>query len=314
MRVHPISGPPPLDLARGLEEFEKPFTYPLGVGTFFRICHGNDYTLFFRAQGNATCFVAEREGRVIGVLGTVIRRLWLPDGAEKMAAYFGDLKIAAEAQGGTVLLRLARAAERWLRPKVEIGFGIVMGGTRLMPDSYTGRAGIPSFENLGRLVLFRISGRKEPEIEPGSYLTNRETGLDCYRRLSSGRYACPAGDGEERSEIAPTWLMNSDGSACGMLEDTRKAKRLIMGNGTELLSAHLSCFAYMEPNAGAELVGIALQQAVRLGLPALFVSVAERDAEELRAALGECDVLPATAVVHGTGLRSGDWNINSSEI
>jgi hypothetical protein len=314
MKVHPISGPPPLDLARALEEFEKPFTYPLGVGTFFRISHGKDYTLFFRAQGNASCFVAEREGRVIGVLGTVIRRLWLPNGTEKMAAYFGDLKIAVEAQGGTVLLRLARAAERWLRPKVEVGFGIVMGGTKLMPDSYTGRAGVPSFENLGHLVLFRISGLKGPAIEAEGYLTDRETGLDCYRRLITGRYACPAGDGEERSEITPIWLMNSDGAACGMLEDTRKAKRLIMGNGEELLSGHLSCFAYRDSNAGAELIRIAFQQAVRLGLPALFVSVAERDAEELRAALGECDILPAPAFVYGAGLRSGDWNINSSEI
>lgn len=316
MKVHQISGMPPLDLAHALEVFEKPFTYPLGAGTFFRISHRNDYTLFFRSQGNAACFVAERDGRVIGVLGTAIRRLWMPDGSEKMAAYFGDLKIAAEAEGGTVLLRLARAAERWLRPQVEIGFGIVMGGTKLMPDSYTGRAGIPSFENLGRLVLFRISGGsgKEPAIVPESYLIIREAGLECYRRLSLGRYACPTGDGEERSEVTPIWLMKSDGSACGMLEDTRKAKRLIMGDGGELLSAHLSCFAYRGASAGAELIRVALQWAVRLGLPALFVSVAERDAEELRAALRGCDILPAPAVVYGTGLRSGDWNINSSEI
>jgi hypothetical protein len=314
MKVHQISGPPSPELTRALAEFETPFTYPLGPGRFFRISHGEDYTLFFRAQGNGSCFIAEHQGRVAGALGMAVRRLWLPNGTECSAAYCGDLKIAAHARGGTVLVRLARAAETWLRPKVEAGFGVVMGGTTLTPETYTGRAGIPGFRDLGRLVIFRISGRVDVEAEPARFVTNREAGLACYRRLSLGRYACPTGQAEERSQITPVWLMNSDGSACGMLEDTRRAKWLINDDGSELLSAHLSCFAYSAVLAGAELIGVALRQAVRLGLPALFVSVVEPDAPELRVALHNFEVLAAPAIVYGTGLMAAAWNINSSEI
>lgn len=315
MKVSQLTGPPSPALARALAEFEAPFTYPLGPGKFFRISHGEDYTLFFRAQGKGSCFIADNQGRVIGALGTAIRRLWMPDGTERATAYFGDLKIAADARGGAVLLRLARAAEAWLRTKVEAGFGVVMGGSSLTPDAYTGRVGIPNFQNLGQLVIFRISGNgknKGAALEP--FRATRGVALACYRHLSFGRYACPAGDAAERSQMTPVWLMRPDGSACGMLEDTRKAKRLIMGDGSELLSGHLSCFACANALAGAELIGVALQQAIRAGLPALFVSVAATDAQELREALHNFEVLAAPATVYGAGLPAGCWNINSSEI
>ncbi|HXJ59615.1 MAG TPA: N-acetyltransferase [Verrucomicrobiae bacterium] len=314
MKIHQVSGPPSSALALALAQFEMPFTYPLGPGKFFRISHGEDYSLFFRAQGNGCCFIAEREGQVVGTLGAAIRQLWMPNGTERIVAYVGDLKIAASARSGTVLVRLARAAEAWMRPKVEAGFGVVMGGTTMTPEAYTGRGGIPGFQDLGRVVIFRISGSAGVEPESGHFLTDREAGLACYRHLSLGRYACPTVEAERRSQITPVWLMNSDGSACGMLEDTRKAKRLITGEGSELLSAHLSCFACSAIAAGAELIGVALRRAVRSGFPALFVSVAEPDAQELRAALHDFEVLPAPAIVYGTGLAAGVWNINTSEI
>jgi len=314
MKVHRLMVPPAPALARALAEFESPFTYPLGPGRFFRISHGEDYTLFFRTQGDGACFIAEHQGRVVGALGTAVRRLWRPDGTERATAYFGDLKIAANARGGTILLRLVRAAETWLRPQVETGFGIVMDGTTLTPEAYTGRAGIPGFQESGRLIIFRISGGDDRQADTARFLTNRETGLAGYRRLSFGRYACPVGAAEKRSQITPMWLMNPDGSACGMLEDTRKAKRLIADDGSELLSAHLSCFAYSTVAAGAKLIDAALRQATGLELPGLFVSVAEADAHEFRAALRNFEVLAAPAIVYGTGLSAAAWNINSSEI
>ncbi|MDB6064139.1 MAG: hypothetical protein JWR26_347 [Pedosphaera sp.] len=315
MNLQTLSDSPDPGLAQALAEFEAPFTYPLGPGRFFRITHGEDYTLFFRAIGNGVCFIAEHEGCIAGVLGTAIRRLWLPDGTERIAGYIGDLKIAPDARGRTILLRLARAAEAWLRPRVQAAFGVVMDGTAQTPTAYTGRAGIPDFQDLGKVTILRISDFKEParhdsvpcEITPAS-------GLACYQRLSLGRYACPAGDAHKRSLLAPVWLMNPDGSACGMLEDTRRAKRLITGDGSEMLSAHLSCFAYNEVAAGAELLHAALRHVARLGLPALFVAVAAPDAKALRQALGNVEVLLAPATVYGAGLVAGSWNINSSEI
>jgi hypothetical protein len=314
MKIHQLLERPTPAMAGALAEFEKPFTYPLGPGKYFRISHGEDYTLFFRAQGIGACFVAEQEDRIIGALGTAIRRLWMPDGTERLAAYFGDLKIATEARGGSVLLRMARAAEAWLRPKVDMGFGVVMGGTSLLPEAYTGRAGIPDFRAVGRLAILRFSGNPTPKSDPNLFLTNREAGLAAYQRLSSGRHACPVGETEKRSEITPVWLVSSDGRAVGMLEDTRKAKRLITGEGPEMLSAHLTCFAYSSAVTAAELIRVALQHAISLGLPALFLSVTEQDSSELRDSLSGVDVLPAPAIVYGTGLAKGDWNINTAEI
>jgi hypothetical protein len=98
------------------------------------------------------------------------------------------------------------------------------------------------------------------------------------------------------------------------LEDTRKAKRLIAEDGSEIVSAHLSCFAYSTATAGAKLLGVALQKARHLGFPSLFVAVAEPDASNLSAALGKVQGLAAPAIVYAAGLATGSWNINSSEI
>jgi hypothetical protein len=327
MKVHQLSGPPSPELADALAQFEEPFTYPLGAGRFFRISHGADYTLFFRAQGRASCFIAENDGRVVGALGTAIRKLWLPDGVEREVAYFGDLKIARDLRGGVVLMRLARAAEVWLRPKVQAGFGVVMGGTSLTPAAYTGRAGIPDFKELGRLTIFRISlpdrsdeqrwgerPREPLHLDDEEMIATPEAGLECYRRLSTGRCASPVSSAVERSEITPVWLMTPDGSACGLLEDTRKAKRLISDDGSEMLSAHLSCFAYRAVAAASRLIGVALNRSLRSGFPAVFVSVPETDAPTLQAALSHFTVHPAPATVYGTGLEPGYWNVNTAEI
>jgi len=315
MKVHQISGPPPPALACALAEFEAPFSYPLGPGESFHITHGEDYTLFFRALGDGACFLAEHQGDVVGTLGTSIRRLRTPDGAERTVAYLGDLKIAPNARGGAVLLRLARAAEGWLRPRVEAGFGVVMGGTTTTPEGYTGRAGIPIFKDVGRLMVLRISVSDEfSKSEPVQFETTQEIGLSCYGRLSLGRYACTSGEAQKRSQITPVWLMKPDGSACGMLEDTRKAKRLIAGDGSELLSAHLSYFAYDTISAGAELIGVVLRKIGSLGLPALFVAVAEPDAQQIRESFQNLEIVSAPATVYGAGLAASMWNINSSEI
>ena len=210
---------------------------------------------------------------------------------------------------------MPRAAENWLRSKVDTGFAVVMGGTAQTPDAYTGRASIPGFQDVGTLMVLRIAGGSEQmKSGSGQFLTTPEAGLATYRRLSLGRYACPVGEASARSEIGPIWLMHPGGSACGLLEDTRKAKRLILNDGLELRSAHLSCFAWSTVSAGAELIRVALQRGMELGIPALFVAVAEPDAEALRAALPNLEVAAYPATVYGAGLTPGLWNINSAEI
>jgi hypothetical protein len=109
--------------------------------------------------------------------------------------------------------------------------------------------------------------------------------------------------------------MHPDGLACGRLEDTRRAKRLIDSDGLEMLSAHLACFAWRTPRAGAELIHAARRLTATAGLPALFTAVPEQDLAALETELGDMQEVIAPASVFGVGLQPGlAWNINSSEI
>src|SRR4029077_10210784 len=108
MTLHALRDRPSSELARALAEFDSRFSYPLGPGRSFRISHGEDYPRFFRAMGEAACFVAERQGEVLGTIGCALRRVLSPDGRERDAVYVGDLKVAPPARGGRVLVRLAQ--------------------------------------------------------------------------------------------------------------------------------------------------------------------------------------------------------------
>jgi hypothetical protein len=115
--------------------------------------------------------------------------------------------------------------------------------------------------------------------------------------------------------MTPLALLHPEGSACAELEDTRRAKRLFMTDGTELVSAHLSSFAFESASAGAELIRVALRLAGQSGLPAMFVAVAEQDLAALQAALDRMDMVVAPATVYGAGLEADfPWNVNTSEI
>jgi hypothetical protein len=315
MNVHRLCGPPPAELAQALAAFEKQFTYPLGPGRFFRISHGDDYPRFFRAIGTAACFVVEQQGCVLGTLGVAVRRVALPDGRERTVVYLGDLKVAPAARGGMALPRLVRAAQEWAGPQADAAFAVVMDGTPVTPERYTGRLGTPPFCELGKVLVLRLATLSDGGRPDDRFATAAGPAAACYRRLSGGRYASPGGNPAERSEIAPVWLMHPDGTSCGLLEDTRRAKRLIADDGTEMRSAHLSAFAFGDLRAGVELLREAIRRAGSLGFPALFVAAPAAEAEGIRAALPGVQAVAAPATVFGAGLEPFPlWNINTTEI
>jgi hypothetical protein len=302
-------------MARALERFEEQFRYPLGPGRYFRIAHDKDYPRFFRAIGEGVCFVAEREGKILGVLGAALRRLALPDGKERLVVYFGDVKIDPPARGGRTLLRFAEAVRHWVGTRADAAFGVVMDGTSASPGNYTGRLGIPLFSELGKIMILRCPTSGIAVYPCDGWFTTEERGSACYMRLSRGRFACPGGNPVERSEMQPLWLMEPGGRACGRLEDTHRAKRLIADDGIEMRSAHLSCFGYGDPCAGVDLLRVALGQAARRGLPALFVAVAVCEAKDFCRLLEGMAPGLAPATVYGAGLEAGPvWNINTAEI
>jgi hypothetical protein len=317
MNVHRLDGPPPPELARALAEFEAQFRYPLGPGRWFRLSHGEDYTRFFRAMGDATCCVVEKQGQVLGSLAVVWRRLAGPDGEERMAAYIADLKIAREGRGGIVLRRLAQEAWAVVSSRSSVaepaGFAVVMDGTEATPPAYTGRAGIPKFIELGKIDVLRIPTPGSGSIDDRFHASESAV-RSCCAGLARSGYASPGGTPYLRSEMESAWLMTPDGSACGLLEDTRRAKRLIASDGVEMVSAHLSYFGYRRPADGRGLLEDALALAGSRGVPALFVAIPEGRKEELCCNL-RSEVVVAPATVYGTGLEPGlSWSINTAEI
>jgi hypothetical protein len=314
MIVHQLCSAPPKSLSQALADFEQQFTYPLGPGRLFRISHGDDYSRFFRAIGKAACFVAEEDGLVVGTLGVALRTLRLPNGVDVTTAYFADLKIAPNAYRGRVILQLFKAAKGFTLPAATVAYGIVMDGTRMTPPRYTGRLEIPLFAKLGQITVLRLStcGQIDPEAQQNAVVTS--VGTREYARLLQGRQvASLGGNPKERSEATPQWLTQD--FACGRLEDTRRAKRLIDTDGNEMVSAHLSSFAYRDAKSAAALLKTALARANTLGFPSLFVAVDAAGTAEILRELPGIEAVSAPATIYGAGLPTNlSWNINTAEI
>jgi hypothetical protein len=130
-------------------------------------------------------------------------------------------------------------------------------------------------------------------------------------RLARPGYTATGGESAHRSWRSPLPLVTTDGEACGMLEDTRRGKRLWLESGGELVSAHLSGFAYATPEAGVALLAAAV---VRAEGP-FFVALPARRMETMRPLLDGLHFTEAGAVVYGHGLESGhDWWVDTAEI
>jgi hypothetical protein len=138
MNIVRIIDPGPA-LEQQLAEFEKSFTYPLGVDQRFSISHGPRYDNFFRSLGQHCCLAAVHDGRVLATIGAAKRTLCYGDGPKHEALYVGDLKIAPDARSSRLLWRILRELSAWSGPQSAL-FSIVMHGTNREPPQYTGRA------------------------------------------------------------------------------------------------------------------------------------------------------------------------------
>jgi hypothetical protein len=167
-----------------------------------------------------------------------------------------------------------------------------MDGTAAQPGDYTGRAGVPGFAKVGVLEIFRVPANTDAIDTCATVLAGEGQGR--YELLCrDGRRAYAAGgDPAERSEMTPEWIAAPDGAACARLEDTRRAKRLLVdepgGDISELRSAHLACFAWRTQAGAAAVVDAARRRAAMGGFPALFVAVDKGDARCWRGRRGRC--------------------------
>lgn len=311
MKLHVFHEPPPDWLGAALERFEVQFRYPLGANASFSISHGRRYITFFEAIGAPTLIVAEHEGLVLGTIGAALRPLCFPDGGVHLVAYLGDLKVTPSARGGVVLARMFQELHaRVAQPAGGRAYAVVMDGTDRLPSSYTGRLDIPAFARAGGISVLKIAA------EPGRE-NLREIGREQREESAYGGFRPIGGRADLRSSIAPVLLEDNDGSAGGLLEDTRLAKRLLLPDGGELLAAHLSGFKWRQPCDGARFLRSVAARCSAMRIPAFFTAVPARFVSELLAELSGCDVVVAPATVYSCGFpQVGDavWFVDTAEI
>jgi len=300
MNLHCLHAEPAAWLGEALERFEQQFDYPLGPDQRFRISHGRSYLPFFQAMGRACVLVAESAGEVLGTLARVERQIEL-NGANKLVHYLCDLKVTSTARGSRVLLRLMQETRCQIEATCSRScYAIVMGGTGRMPTDYTGRVGIPSFQKLGEIVVLRLSAGQWQELQSPN-LTPRPP-----IHISSSQHSL-------RSLMTPVHLRIADASA--VLEDTRRGKCLWLEDGSELLSAHVSCFQYDNPVSGAAMLKAALSKACEAGYPAVFVAVPRAAWRGLHPHLRGVQIQEADATVFGHDFPNDhDWWVNTAEI
>ena len=316
MNLHRLTEAPPLWLGEALERFEVRFVYPLGEGMKFRISHGRSYISFFEAMGDATVWVAEKNGEVVGTLDAIVRSLHLPGGEVRRVAYLCDLKVTPGPQAGRALALLARAAVKALMGQgIQSAYSVVMGGSSRSPEGYTGRLDIPQFSPLGDIVVFKVTAPREPQILGEANASTEEILHRVYHSLNGSRMFAEAHRPSLRSMQAPLPLLSTDGMSCGFVDDTRRGKRLWLGTGEELLAVHLSRFAYANVEAGASLVRHAITIVARQGVPAMFFAVPSGDAPCFAAALSDHSLHMAPARIYGCGLPTSEaWSVDTSEI
>lgn len=321
MKLHALSDTPTPSLGQALAAFEETFTYPLGVTQRFRISHGEAYLPFFQAIGDPLVLAAERDGEVLGTLACVRRRLeWRSDAASPaeaiMAHYLCDLKLRAASRGSMVLARLIRETKRGIEATGNLAcYCVVMEGTGRLPTDYTGRLGVPRFEMLGEIVILRLSSQRPLSRGTPSSLVGETEFSAVQQSLPRAGYVATGGNSSVRSLMAAQRIVTDDRQACGMIEDTRRGKRLFLEAGSELRSAHLSGFACATPQAGAALLRDAVARAADEGIPAVFTALPRRELLKLLPGLGGLEILQAPAVVYGHALKPGcDWWIDTAEI
>lgn len=319
MKILQLSSPPSPELGAALAEFEQSFLYPLGANQKFRISHGQEYLPFFRAMGDVTLLVVEHEGRVLGTVVLVRRMVRIRSESatrEEPAYYLCDLKLRPEWRRTPLLSRLIAAAMRHI---VSNGgqrcYGVVMDGTARMPTDYTGRMGVPLLAPLGEIMIMRLSPRDALPFVDTVRSASEAQVEDLHRALHGDGVSASSGLSAERSLMTPVGLMDATGEACGKLEDTRRGKRLFLETGEELMSAHLSNWAWTEPQLGARVLLQALSVSIQSGFEAIFAALPRQFYPQILPYLQQVQIQEAPATIFGAGfdLRQ-NWWIDTAEI
>lgn len=319
MTILELNSPPTPELGAALAEFERSFLYPLGPNQKFRISHGQEYLPFFRAMGDVTLLVAEHEGRVLGTVVLVRRivRIRSQSGTREVPAYYlCDLKLRPEWRRTPLFSRMIMAAMRHILSQGgQRCYGVVMDGTSQLPTAYTGRMGVPLLEPLGEIMIMRVTPRDALPREDTVRMAPVHEVEALYCALHGHGISASRGLSAERSFMTSVGLIDSTGEACGKLEDTRRGKRLYQETGEELMSAHLSNWAWTDGRRGAKVLLHALSISIQRGFTALFAALPRKSYPQVLPYLQQAHIQEAPATIFGAGFdQDHDWWIDTAEI
>jgi hypothetical protein len=297
---------------RRLIEFERLFSYPLSREKRFSIDHSPNYSAFYRAMGNAKIVIAEHNEQVIAVVSMSIRKISLNDRhcSDFNCGYIGDLKIHPDFRSGRVLYRVAKFLQTTIQPELRFAYGVAMDGTSITPDAYTGRLGLPHFAPREKIHVLGFetfaAASKALRISAGE-------GYKIFIALHAPLPTIEQASFDIRSKSEPVWFA-IDTRAVAMLEDTVKAKRLKLMDGTELRAAHISYFEFSDVDSATEILNACLSLAHEREYSSTFVAMSESQYFLMRDRLNNFKFEPSLATVYGTENILSGININTSEI
>lgn len=314
MNITIITPPLKPTLNQALEAFEKQFRYPLGQ-SFFRIYHGEDYLRFYSSIGKAIAILASDNEGIAGVCCAAERLFHHPAYGPQQVLYIGDLKLAPRARNGRVWWRMGQAIREHYS-RIDLAYSVVMDGTPYTPDTYTGRAGLPSFRAIGEIRIWRLGITALDSQADGIQPVTEIEGLSTFRRLAANQCYCTDGKPQLRSTVQPQWWLSEDGQSCALLEDTRSAKRLVYDDGKEIMSAHLSAFAYSDPRSAHHLIQAICHRLVAWDCPGLFLSLPKSISSlpELLEHPSRNSIITGATVYGNDPSMAGNWNIFTAEI
>lgn len=319
------------ELVTKITKFEALFDYPLGDSQRFRIEHGPDFTAFFCAIGEANTWTIQSGRNIVAALSSALRTVQI-NGQDYRIAYMGDLKVhpryqvlgsnqtnvhRAETRPRTIKQKkssgsgVAQYLRRLINQEADCAYCVVMDGTKITPDDYTGGERFPKLKPVANLYILRFETKAAAE-KTSTMNVSATQGFALYKQLC-GTALCDLSNFKLRSTISPRWFTSGD-KACGMLEDTRRAKRLYLETGEELLSAHLSYFAFDDINAARAVLEASLNSALLQKFPAMFVALSEAQHLFLAPFLKEFRYSTSPATVYATDKKCALIPINTSEI
>ena len=320
MLTHAWSKPPEVYRER-LQQFEQQFDYPLTDTRRFRIEHSLDYERFFAAMGDSVTVVVENEGKILGVLSAAIRMLHLSNNQSENWLYIGDVKIERSARGRHVLKRLFIATRTWVGDRCTKGYSVVMDGTGVTPRMYTGRLGIPEFRAVQsvKLLAFSTQGFKQHRGDTAIVRTSEDPrSFAKIMEATKTQGPAPRWSNENlsiRSRLNPVWFTTPSTGCIGLLEDTRRAKRLYDSDSDELLYAHLSNVQYESIEDLVPIVVEAGRAAYTCGCTTLLLAVPSSECHILTNALTPTQYDVFSSTVYATENTKGyELPISSSEI